>query len=187
LSCHTNTMILVSEIFIVGHLVSSVVFYVQFWEIKTCSKYLFDSHLQSGQTKIKLYRTIVLPIVLYGCETQSVTLREEYRLRLFGHKTWEVTEQWRKLCSGELHDLYSSPNTIQMIKSGRMRVGECGIYRRAKKWIRSSGWEARKSHWEDLGVDGRMILNKFKEIDQVAWTGYTWCKIGNNGRKLWIW
>ena len=79
-------MILVSEICIVGHLISSVIFYVQFWEIKKLTKYLLDSHLQSGNTKIKLYRTIVLPVVLYGCETQSVTLREEHRLKVFGHK-----------------------------------------------------------------------------------------------------
>jgi hypothetical protein len=80
-------MILVSEICIVGHLVSSVVFHVQFWEIKSCTKYLLDSHLQSGKTKIKLYRTIVLPVVLFGCETQSFTLREKCRLKVFGYKT----------------------------------------------------------------------------------------------------
>jgi hypothetical protein len=46
------------------------------------------------------------------------------------------------------------------------------------------GKPERKSHREDLGVGEKMILNEFKEIDQVAWAGYTWCKRGSNGRKL---
>ena len=65
--------------------------------------------------KIKIYRTIILPAVLYGCETWSLTLREERRLRVFenrvlrrvfGPKRDEVTGEWRKLHNVELSDLY---------------------------------------------------------------------------------
>jgi hypothetical protein len=77
-----------------------------------------------------MYKTIILHVVLYGCETWSLTLREGHRLRLFenrvlrrifGPKRDEVTEDWRKLHNEELHNLYSSPNIIRMIKSSRMR------------------------------------------------------------------
>jgi hypothetical protein len=68
-------------------------------------------------------------VVLYGCETWSITLREEHRLRvfenrvlrrIFGQRRDEVTGDWRKLHNEELHNLYSSPNIIRMIKSRRM-------------------------------------------------------------------
>jgi hypothetical protein len=71
-----------------------------------------------------------MPAVLYGCETLSLTLREEHRLRVFenrvlrrilGPKRDEVTGEWRKLHNEKLHDLYSSPSIIRMIMSRRMR------------------------------------------------------------------
>jgi len=79
--------------------------------------------------KIKIYRTIILPVVLYGCETWSLTFREECRLRvfenwvlrIFGPKRDEVTGEWRKLHNEELNDLYSSPSIVRVIKSRRMR------------------------------------------------------------------
>jgi len=76
---------------------------------------LLSSNLLSKNLKIKIYRSITLPVVLYGCETWSLTLREERRLRVFenrvlrrvcGPKRDEVTEEWRKLHE-ELSDLYS--------------------------------------------------------------------------------
>jgi hypothetical protein len=74
--------------------------------------------------------TIILPVVLYGCETWSLTLREEHRLRvfenrmlrrIFGPRRDEVTVEWRRLHKGELIDLYSSPNIVRVIKSRRVR------------------------------------------------------------------
>jgi hypothetical protein len=86
--------------------------------------------LLSKNIKIKVYRTIILPVVLHECETWSLTLREEQTLRafekrvlgsIFGPKREEVTEEWRRLHNEELNALYSSPNIIRVIKPRRMR------------------------------------------------------------------
>jgi hypothetical protein len=80
--------------------------------------------------KIRIYKTIILPVVLHGCETWSLTLREDHRLgvsesrvlrRIFGPKRDEVTGEWRKLHNEDLQDLYSSPNIIRIMKARRMR------------------------------------------------------------------
>jgi hypothetical protein len=81
--------------------------------------------LLSKNSKIKIYRTTYLPIVLYGCETWLLTLREEHRLRvlrgIFGPKGDEVTGEWRKLHNVELNDQHSTPNIVWVIKSRRVR------------------------------------------------------------------
>jgi hypothetical protein len=74
--------------------------------------------------KVRIYKTIILPVVLYGCETWSLTAREEHKLRvlrIFGPKRDGVTVRCRKLYNEELHNLYSSPSIIRIIKSRRMR------------------------------------------------------------------
>jgi hypothetical protein len=91
---------------------------------------LLSSSFLSKKLKIKIYRTIILPVVLYGCETSSLTLREERRLRVFenrvlrrvfGPKRDEVTGELRKLHNEELSDLYSLPNIVRVVESRRMR------------------------------------------------------------------
>ena len=80
---------------------------------------LLSSSLLSKNLRIKIYRNIILPRVLYGCETWSLTLREERRLRMFenrvlrrifGPKRDEITREWGKLHNEERNDLYSLPN-----------------------------------------------------------------------------
>jgi len=91
---------------------------------------LLSSMLLYKNLKIKIYRTIILPVVLYGCETWSLTLREENRLRvfvnrvlrgIFGAERDEVTGEWRKLHNEELNDLYCLPNIVRVMESRRMR------------------------------------------------------------------
>src|SRR5215469_9305354 len=93
---------------------------------------LLSSSLLSKNFKIKIYRTIILPVVLCGCETWSLTLREECTLRVFenrvlrrvfGPKRDKVTGEWRKLHNEELKDLYSSPSIGRGFKSRRRRWG----------------------------------------------------------------
>jgi len=91
---------------------------------------LLSSSLLYTNLKIKIYRTIILPVVLYGCESWSLTLREERRLRVFenralrrvfGPKRDELTGEWRKLHNEELSDQYFLPNIVRVVKSRRMR------------------------------------------------------------------
>jgi hypothetical protein len=86
--------------------------------------------LPSKNTKIRIYKTIILLVVLYGRETLSLILREEHRLRMlenrvlritYGPKSDEMTGGWKKQHNEEHHNLYSSPSIIRKIKSRRMK------------------------------------------------------------------
>ena len=119
------------------------------------------------QLHIYTCRIIILPVVLYGCENWSLTLREERRLRVsenralrrvFGPKRDEVTGKWRKLHKEELRDLYSLPNIVRVVKSRRMswaghvaRMGEGRVVHRVLvgklDGKRPLGWPRRR--WED--------------------------------------
>jgi hypothetical protein len=115
--------------------------------------FVFPSHIKN--LNIKIYEAVILPVVLYGCETWSLTRGEEHRLRvsdnrvlrrIFGPKR-EEDGSWKKLHNDELHSLYSSSNIVRVIKSRRMmwavhvaRMGE------GRDVYRAFGWEAR---WQE--------------------------------------
>jgi hypothetical protein len=79
---------------------------------------LLSSPLLLKNVNVRIYKTIILPVVLYGCETWSLTLREEHKLRVFENRVLRdgVTRGWRKL-----HNFYSWPSIIRVIKSRRIR------------------------------------------------------------------
>jgi hypothetical protein len=132
-------------------------------------------------------------VVLYGCETLSLTLREEHRLRvfenrvlrrIFGPKTAEVTREWIKLHNEEFRDLYSSPSIIRIIKSRRMNwaghVARMGEKRNAYRLL-----VGKPEGKEDLDVGGWIILGWILgRWDGVMWTGLVWLRIGTGGELL---
>jgi hypothetical protein len=156
---------------------------------------LLSSILISKNLKIKIYKTVILPFVLYGCETWSLTSREEHGLRVFDNRVLRrifgckrmVDGSWGKLHNDELHNLYSSPNIVRVIKARRLRwaghvarIGEGrGIYRvlvGKPEGKRPLGKPRRK--WEDnikldlrvKGIDGA----NWKQLDQhtVPWQAF---------------
>jgi hypothetical protein len=118
--------------------------------------------------KIKIYKTVIFPVVLYRYETWSLTSVEEHKLRdfesrvlrkIFGPKRQE-DGSWRKLHNDELHNLYFSPYIVRMIKSRRMRwAGHMACMGEGRGvtgfWL---GSPKVRDHWEDIGVDGRITL-----------------------------
>jgi hypothetical protein len=155
-----------------------------------------ESFVIPPAVKVKIYKTIILPVGLFGCETWSLTLREEHRLwvfenrllrRIFGPKRDEVTGEWRKLHNEELHNLYSSPDIIRQIKSGRMRwaghVARMGNERKVYKVL--VGNLKERDHWEDQGVGGKMgselILGR---LAWGVWIGFDWLRTGTGGGLL---
>jgi hypothetical protein len=108
----------------------------------------------------------VMYVVLYGCETWSLALREEHRLRvfenrvlreIFGPKRDEAIGGWRKLHNEELHNLYFSPSIIRMIKSRRMR------------------WSGHVARMGEKRIAYRILVRNYKEIDHwVGWLMVDW-------------
>jgi hypothetical protein len=116
-----------------------------------------SSRLLSRNVKVKIYKTIILPVVLYGCETWSLMLREGHRLRvfenrvlrrIFGPKRDEVTGEWRKLHSEQRRSLYSSPDIIRQVKSSQVKANEvggaCGTHGRGQKSVQGLSGKARR-------------------------------------------
>jgi len=123
---------------------------------------ILSSSLLSKNIKSKVRRKIILPFVLYECETWSLTLREERRLRvfenrvlrrIFGRRRDEVTGEWSKLHNEELNDLYCSPNIVRVIKSRRMKwaghvariCDRRGVHRALvrENWGKETSWETQ--------------------------------------------
>jgi hypothetical protein len=140
-------------------------------------------------TKISIYITVILPVVLHWCETWSLTLREEHRLRvfenrvlrgIFGTKRDAVTGELRRLHNEELNGLYSSPNIIWVIKSRRKRwaghVARMGEGRVAYRILvkRSEGKRPlRRSRyrWKD---------NIKMDLQEVEWQGMDWIDLSQD-------
>ena len=150
---------------------------------------LLSSSLLSKRVKIKIFRSISLRIVLYGCETWSLALRVECRLRvfenrvlrrIFGTKRDGVTGEWRKLHDGELCDIYSSPDIVSVISS--RRVGWRGMWRIRTGEVRTRVETPDREHLEDLVVDRRIILKLTFGKRDGALTGLIW--IGTGGGLL---
>ncbi|KAJ4428733.1 hypothetical protein ANN_25726 [Periplaneta americana] len=157
---------------------------------------LLSSSLLSKNLKVRIYRTVILPVVLYGCETWTLTLREEHRLRvfenkvlmkIFGAKQDEVTGEWRKLHNTELHALYSSPDIIRNIKSRRLRwAGHVARMRESRNAYRLLVGRPEgkrrlgrpRRRWEDnikmdlreVGYDNRGWINLAQDRDR--WRAY---------------
>ena len=141
---------------------------------------------------IKIYMTLTLPVVLYGCENWSFALREENRStifenrvlrRIFGPKRDEITMEWRKIHNEGINDLYCSPNIIGVIKL-RMRW--------ARHVERMAGWRGfyrilvgRPEGKRSLGRPslrwGEILKLKFRKYDEEAWTGLSW----HNVKHMW--
>jgi hypothetical protein len=149
--------------------------------------------LLSTNINIKIYGTIILLVVLYGCETWSLTLREKRRLRVFenrvlrrvfGPKRDEVTGEWRKLHNEELSDLYCTPNIVRVIKSRRMK--RAGHVARMGKREACTGfwWENLKerARLEETGVHERIILRSIFRKKDVG--GMDWIDLAQD-RDMW--
>jgi hypothetical protein len=127
------------------------------------------------------------------CETWSLTLREERRLRLFenrvlsrifGPKRDVLTGEWRKLHNEELNDLYSSPNIVRVTKSRRMRCAG-HVARKVGREVYTDflwGNKRERDDLEDPGIDGRIMFRQiFRKWVVGAWAVSFWLRIGTGG------
>ncbi|KAJ4440235.1 hypothetical protein ANN_08374 [Periplaneta americana] len=155
---------------------------------------LLSSSLLSKNLKVRIYKTVILPVVLYGCETWTITLREEHRLRvfenkvlrkIFGAKRDEVTGEWRKLHNAELHALYSSPDIIRNIKSRRLKwaghVARMGESRNAYRVL-----VGRPEGKRPLGRPRRRWEDNIKmDLREVGYDDRDWINLAQNRDRWW--
>jgi hypothetical protein len=142
-----------------------------------------------------MYKTVILPVVLYGCETLFLTLGEEHRLRVFENRVlWRIfgsvreeDGSRRKLHNDELHSPYSSPNIVRVIKSRRMgwaghvaRMGRVEVF--TEFWL--GGLKAR-DHWKGLGLGWKVTLRwTLGRQGSMGRTGISWLRVGSSGGLL---
>ena len=166
----------------------------QFLGVYHLAQNLLSSRLLSKNLKIKIYKTIILPVVLYGCEILSLILREERKVRVFenmvlrrvfGPRRDEITGEWRRLHNGELIYLYSSPNIVRVTKSRRMRwaghVARMGEERGVCRVLVGKP-EGRRP----LGRPRRRWVDNIRmDLQEVGiWIGLGWPRIGTGGGRL---
>ena len=168
--------------------------------MKNCnaiSRYTSKCLSQNQQICTSTILILFCLLFLYGCETWSLTLREERKLRevenmvlrrIFGpRRRDEVMGEWSRLHNQELKDLYSSPNIVQVIKPIRMRWAGHVARMGEERGCIGSWWENRREgdHWADLGANGWIILRWIsRRWDVGIWTGLGWPWIETGGRRL---
>jgi hypothetical protein len=148
---------------------------------------LSSSCLISKNLKIKIYKTVILPVVLYGCETWSLTLREERGLRVFENRLFsrifgpkrEIDGSWRKLHNDELHSLYSSPNIVRMMWAGHVACmkegrGVCMVLVGRPEGKRLVG--RPRCRWED---------NIKLDLRETGINGANWIQLAQNRVQWW--
>ncbi|KAJ4426786.1 hypothetical protein ANN_26585 [Periplaneta americana] len=154
---------------------------------------LLSASLLLKNLKVRNYKTVKLPVVLYGCETRTLTLREEQRLRvfenkvlrkIFGAKRDEVAGEWRKLDNAELHALYSSPDIIRNINSKRLicagHVARLGESRNTYRVL-----VGRPEGKRPLGRPRRRWEDNIKmDLKEVAYDDREWINLAQD-RDLW--
>jgi hypothetical protein len=161
--------------------------------------------LLSKKLKIKIYGTIILPVVLNGCETWSLTLRDERRLRVFENRVLrkvfgptreEVTGEWGKLHIEKLSDLYSLPNIVRVVKSrtmtwaghvARMWEGR-GVYRvLVGKPEGKSPLGKPRRRWEDnIKMDFQEVRGSCGDWMELAQDRGRWRALVGTVRNLWV-
>jgi hypothetical protein len=158
---------------------------------------LLSSSLPSKNMNIKIYRTIIVPVGLCGCERGLSSWGRHLgwgssRIGCwggcFGSKRDEITGEWRRLHKWKLYDLCSSPNIIRVIKPRRLRwAGH--VARMGRGEVHTGFWwgNLKKNTWKDLDIDRRIVLRWIcKEVGWGAWSGLSWLRIGTGGEHLWL-
>jgi hypothetical protein len=151
-----------------------------------------SSRLLSKNVKIRIYKTVILPVVHYECETWYLIIREEHRLRVLRG----VMGGWRKLHNEDLYNLYSSQSIIRMIKSRKMRwaghvtrmgekinayrilvgkpEGKRPLGRPRRRWAGNITMDIR-----DIGWDGIDLIDLAQDMDK-------WRALVNTLMNLWV-